>query len=123
MATLDGKLQEFDQMYSKPPKTVGERYEMTKDAIAKSVEPKLENFEGSAAKFSQLIDAGAVSLGQKLRKKFRRGTVAAKSDTEEILGKKDPEPGDAEKSKEDEQVSSSRTIVCNTVQLICFFLT
>lgn len=107
MATLDGKLQEFDLMYSKPPKTVGERYEMTKEAIAKSVEPKLENFEGTAAKFSHFIDQGAVSLGQKLRQKFRRGTVAAKSDTEEILGKKDPEPGDGEKPKEDEEVSTT----------------
>lgn len=56
MATLDGKLQEFDQMYSKPPKTVSERYEMTKEAIAKSVEPRLENAEGTAAKFSLFLD-------------------------------------------------------------------
>ena len=74
-------------MYAKPPKTVGERYEMTKDAIAKSVEPKLEDIESTAARFSHYVDQGALSLGQKLRQKFRRGTVTAKSDTEAILGK------------------------------------
>ena len=107
MATLDGKVQEFDQMYQKPPKTVGERYEQTKEAIAKSMEPKLENFEGNAARFSDLIDQGAARLGQKLRQKFRRGTVTAKTDTAAILGQKDPEATTDDKPKEDEQVSKT----------------
>lgn len=63
MAMLDGKLQEFDQMYAKPPKSVGERYDMAKEAISKSIDAKSEDFESSAARFSQLIDQGALSLG------------------------------------------------------------
>lgn len=46
-------------------------------------------------------------MGQKLRKKFRRGTKEPTSNTEEILEKRDPEdagtPGDGEKAQEEEE--------------------
>ena len=88
MAILDGKEEEFDAMYSKPPKSLSERYEMTKEAIAKTMEPKLDSFESGAASFSSFIDHGAITLGNKLKQRFaRRSTVQVKSNTDDMKGK------------------------------------
>ena len=59
---------------------------MTKEAIAKTMEPKLDAFENGAASFSQFIDNGAVSLGNRLKARFRRKTIVAESNTANMLG-------------------------------------
>ena len=94
MAILDGKEAEFDQMYSKPAKSLSERYEMTKEALSQTMEPKLDAFESGAASFSEMIDHGAVRLAQKIKERYRRRTMTSKSDSEALLSKDITQPAD-----------------------------